>query len=196
MVGISFPSTIDMRQLGLFATIFLIFVVLSSCAPPEGVVVVTPTIPPPTLTPTATATPIFVRYTIRSGDTLWKIAQQYGIDIELLAEVNEIDNVDDLTIGDELLISDYVTISGRILPTPTPTPTPTATPRPCLNGCRKPSPGCEIKGFTSQLDGIQMYVLPSDDLYPVGQADLWFCDPVDAEQAGWKRWTEWGPSGN
>jgi len=133
---------------------------------------------------------------VQGGDTLWSIARQYNIDIELLTEVNELEDADALRVGDELLISDYVTISGRILPTPTPTPTPTATPRPCYSGCREPIPGCEIKGFTSQLDGIRMYVLPSDDLYPIGEAELWFCDPLDAEQAGWKRWTEWGPSGN
>ncbi len=176
----------------VFSTIIFIFAVLSACAPPQELI--TPTLPPPTKTPTATLTPIFTRYTVRSGDTLWSIARQYNIDIELLAEVNELDNADAIVIGDELLISDYVTVSGRILPTPTPTPTPTATPRPCLEGCREPLSGCAIKGFTSQIDGIRMYMLPGDDLYLIREAETWFCDAVDAEQAGWQRWTDWGPA--
>jgi hypothetical protein len=181
-----------MRYLTVYAALFLMFLGLSSCVPPEEMI--TPTLPPPTVTPTRTPTPIFLHYTVRQGDTLGEIAQQYNIDVELLAEVNELEDVNAIRIGDDLLISDYVTISGRVLPTPTPTPTPTATPRPCLHGCVNPLPGCDIKGVTSRIDGIRIYVLPDDDFYPIRDAELWFCDEKDAVRDGWRHWTEWGPA--
>ncbi len=169
------------------------FLALSACAP--SLELITPTLPPPTHTPTATPTPLFVHYTVQQGDTLGEIARKYDVDIEILAEVNELEDVDAIRIGDDLLISDYVTISGRVLPTPTLTPTPTATPRPCLHGCLNPLPGCDIKGVTSRIDGIRMYVLPDDAFYPMRDAELWFCEEIDAVQAGWQHWTEWGPAG-
>ena len=182
-----------MRQLTILPVIFLMFLALGACTPPEELI--TPTLPPPTYTPTLTPTPIFLHYTVRQGDTLGEIARQYDIDVEILAEVNELEDIDAIRIGDDLLISDYVTISGRVLPTPTPTPTPTATPRPCLHGCLNPLPGCDIKGVTSRIDGIRIYVLPDDAFYPIRDAELWFCDEKDAVHDGWQRWTEWGPAG-
>ena len=136
-----------------------------------------------------------MHYTVQRGDTLGEIARRYGIDVELLAEVNELEDVDAIRIGDDLLISDYVTISGRVLPTPTLTPTPTPTPRPCVQGCLNPLPGCDIKGVTSRIDSIRIYVLPDDAFYPIRDAELWFCDEKDAVAAGWRHWTEWGPAG-
>jgi murein DD-endopeptidase MepM/ murein hydrolase activator NlpD len=57
---------------------------------------------------------------VQSGETLWGISRQYGIDMETLALVNELDNPDSLKVGQKLLISasqsvDYVVQRGDSL---------------------------------------------------------------------------------
>lgn len=138
--------------------------------------------------PTSTTTPGPVYYTVQPGDTLWAIAERVGIDPAILARVNELEDPDLLQIGQELLISDRVTISGEVLPTATPTPLP------CLDGCPRPPPGCQIKGIIARLDGTRMYLLPDDEPYPRLEADIWFCREEDAVRSGWVRWTVYGPS--
>ncbi len=154
-------------------------------------------IPPTTnLTPTVTLTPnpIFLYHRVERGDTLWKIARKYGVDVEILADVNELDDPAAIQVGQEILVSERVTISGRYLPTATPTTTPTPTPRPCTQGCQYVHPGCDIKGFEARIDGERMFLLPEDELYRRRQADLWFCNEEDAKNAGWRRWTDFGPA--
>ena len=146
--------------------------------------------PPMTPTPTVrarivTPTPYF--YVVQPGDTLWAISQKTKIDLDKLVLVNELEDADDLHPGDKLLISDKVTISGRVLPTPTPTPIP------CLFGCIHPSPGCRIKGYRARLDGMKIYVMPQDEIYSMQQAEVWFCREQDARNAGWLHWTPRGP---
>ncbi len=156
---------------------------LSACVP------VTPTAPAVdalALTSVATPTPFF--YEVQPGDTLWLIARRFNMDMETLIQVNELENPDLLQPGQRLLISDRVTISGRLLPTATPTPLR------CVTGCEKPPPGCEIKAVIARLDGTRLYLLPEDPLYPRRAADLWFCREEDAQRAGWRRWTPYGPS--
>lgn len=140
--------------------------------------------PPPG--PTATLAPRY--YTVAPGDTISAIAAALGIDEQTLILVNEIENPDLIQPGQRLLISERVTISGRVLPTATPTPLP------CLQGCRQPFPGCEIKGIVARLDGEQLYLLPEDELYALREADMWFCRAGDAERSGWRRWTVYGPA--
>lgn len=141
--------------------------------------------PPATLGP-PTPTPHF--YTVEGGDTLFGLAARFGIPPERLIEVNELENPDLLQPGQKLLISDRVTVSGRVLPTATPTP------RPCLQGCKKRSEECQIKAFRARLDGARLYALPDDGLYPLAEAELWFCREQDAQAAGWVRWTPAGPA--
>jgi LysM repeat protein len=141
----------------------------------------------PTPMPVVSATPTPLYYEVQPGETLWDIAQRYGVNPDILAEVNELDDPNLIQPGQQLLISERVTISGRVLPTATPTP------RPCLEGCRQPPPGCEIKGIVAQLDGTRLYLLPDDELYNLRTADLWFCRAVDAQNAGWLHWTPSGP---
>jgi LysM repeat protein len=68
--------------------------------------------PPPTPTPQLT-------HIVKSGDTAWGIALQYGLSLDELAAFNNISPDAFLQIGQELMIRP-----------PTPTPEPTATPEP------------------------------------------------------------------
>ena len=45
-------------------------------------------------------------YTVRPGDTLAELARRFGIPLETLARVNEIENVDQIFVGQELFIPD------------------------------------------------------------------------------------------
>ncbi len=141
--------------------------------------------PPPTPEP-PTPTPYF--YTVQRGDTLFGLAARFGIEPNRLIEVNELENPSLLQPGQKLLISDRVTVSGRVLPTATPTP------RPCVQGCKQRNDECQIKAFRARLDGTKLYVLPADDLYLLAEADLWFCREEEAQAAGWVHWTPAGPA--
>jgi LysM repeat protein len=41
---------------------------------------------------------------VQDGDTLAEIAEDYGVDLDLLAEVNAIENIDVIEVGQELII--------------------------------------------------------------------------------------------
>lgn len=87
---------------------------------------------PPTATPSTT-------HTIRSGDTAWGIAVEYGLSVTDLLAFNNMTSNTVLTIGDTLLVAppsptpaDTPTpeITVNAPPTVTPLPTPTITPIP------------------------------------------------------------------
>lgn len=54
-------------------------------------------------------------HTVQPGDTLFKIASQYGISIEVILATNDIPDVNQLTVGQQILISP----SGSVAPTST-----------------------------------------------------------------------------
>ncbi|MYJ13330.1 MAG: LysM peptidoglycan-binding domain-containing protein, partial [Acidimicrobiia bacterium] len=43
-------------------------------------------------------------YTIQSGDTLYSIAQQFGVTLDDLVALNNIENPDSIRAGDQLFI--------------------------------------------------------------------------------------------
>ncbi len=87
--------------------------------------------PAPTATPSATATPTptlvpgqTVIHVVKTGETLYSIARQYGVTVEALAHLNKITDASKIYVGQQLIIP-----RGSIQPTPMPgTPVPTATP--------------------------------------------------------------------
>lgn len=79
-----------------------------------------PYTPAPTFTPTITPTPII--YAIRSGDSLARVAQQFGVTINELQDVNGITDPRSLRIGQELIIPEPET--GDVTATPSAVPTP------------------------------------------------------------------------
>lgn len=85
--------------------------------------------PTPEATPTPTPTLAPLIYTIESGDTLSRIAQQFGIDVDLLASENGLNKEGTLQIGDNLIIpftdeelKEYYGVDENA-PQPTATPT-------------------------------------------------------------------------
>lgn len=55
----------------------------------------------PTPTPRATATPIKT-HVVQPDEALWEIAERYGVDVEDLIELNDIEDPDHLVPGEEL----------------------------------------------------------------------------------------------
>ena len=80
----------------------------------------TPSLPPSrTPTPSPTPSPTPRRYVVQPGDTLIGIAGAFEVDIQTLAEANNISPDTPIRVGQELIIP-----PPQGLPTPTPTPTP------------------------------------------------------------------------
>lgn len=75
-----------------------------SPTPPGGG---TPTLPPPAIeTPTPEPPPTVqgLIYVVQDGDTLWSIAQQFGITVEAIVASNNLENPDELPLGQEIFI--------------------------------------------------------------------------------------------
>jgi LysM repeat protein len=87
----------------------------------------TPTLLPPSATPTITLTPEPsltptpegpLTYIVEQGDTLFSIAQQFGVSMDVLIAANQLANPDNIPVGTEL------TIPGAEVELPTATPLP------------------------------------------------------------------------
>ena len=80
--------------------------------------------PPDTATPTITPTPIV--HIVQAGETLLGIALDYGVDVDRLQAVNDIEDPRYLRVGQELVIPTGEEATddtpGLLLPTPTPMP--------------------------------------------------------------------------
>ena len=90
--------------------------------------------PTPAATPTSTPTPLR-EYEVQVGDTLSAIAERYGVEVDGLIAVNEIDDPNLLLVGTVLEIpGEGASVAQRITPTAERTrtvrPRPTRTPRP------------------------------------------------------------------
>ena len=82
-----------------------------------------PYTPEPTATPTVTPTPIF--YTIKPGDSLLGVAQEYGVTVAAIQDANGILDPRTLQIGQQLVIplpEDEEESLVNATPTPTPLP--------------------------------------------------------------------------
>jgi sortase A len=94
-------------------------------AAPSPMPTTSPTVTPLLRTPTTNLTPPSEQtvYVVQSGDSLWKIADSYGITVDALVEANGLSEDDVIHPGQELIIPS----PGQALPTPLPrSPTPTS----------------------------------------------------------------------
>lgn len=48
-----------------------------------------------------------VIYFVKPGDSLWKIAKKFGSTVSAIAEVNNIEQVDNISVGQQLFIPRY-----------------------------------------------------------------------------------------
>jgi len=82
-------------------------------------------VPSPTMTPTATPerVPGVITYTVQAGDTLWHVASRFGITVEDVVALNDIQDPALIYPGQVLLIP-----AGALTLTPTSSPAATATP--------------------------------------------------------------------
>ncbi|MEJ6949376.1 BsuPI-related putative proteinase inhibitor [Natronospora cellulosivora (SeqCode)] len=62
-----------------------------------------------------------MNYTVRPGDTLAEIARRFGVPLETLAQLNQIENVHQIHVGQQLLIPDDADpIDREPIPSPRP----------------------------------------------------------------------------
>jgi LysM repeat protein len=95
--------------------------------------VATASAPPPVEEPP----PADVIHVIQAGDTLGSIAEQYGVPMDDIIQVNSIADPNRLDIGVELIIP----VGGIATPTPEPTPVPTSAEPPTPIPTEPPAPG-------------------------------------------------------
>jgi len=120
----------------LVVGLFLIIIWLTGDSPPSlpflssrtPTPTLTPTALPPSATPTITDTPLPSEtptpegprtYTVAVGDTLFSIAEKFGVPMDLLIATNHLTNPSNLGVGTQLIIP----AEGAELPTETPIPT-------------------------------------------------------------------------
>lgn len=99
-------------------------VALALAATPRPTATPAPYTPAPTATPTITPTPII--YRIQRGDSLLKIAQQFGVSVSSLQDTNGITDPRALRVGQELIIPSDVDPADSRTPTVAPTALPFA----------------------------------------------------------------------
>lgn len=111
----------------------------------------TATLAPPTSTPAPTPTPLPpTEYTVKAGDTCGGIAQSYGVALEALTALNQLDSVNCLIrVGDKLII-----------PVATPTPGPAETLAPGVTASLAPA---DAAGPTSTPPSQIVYVVKGGD---------------------------------
>ena len=106
-------------------------------------------IPPPTATPTPSATPqdataapapgsTGIVHVVQAGETLIGIAQKYGVTVSVILQANQIEDANQIRVGDQLIIpqaSAATTTPGSVVETPQPSYGPVTLLQP-LNGSR------------------------------------------------------------
>lgn len=78
--------------------------------------------PSPTPTPTPSPTPTTTTYTVKSGDTLLRIASSFGVSVSSIQQLNNLGSSTTIRVGQVLRIPSG---TGSASPSPSPSPTPT-----------------------------------------------------------------------
>jgi len=144
-----------------------------------------PYTPAPTPTPTVTPTPIF--YTIKQGDSLLGVAQEYGVSVAAMQDANGILDPRSLQIGQQLVIplpeDEEEDISNA-----TPTPTPLAVTVQNIHFSETTIGGLWVLGEVKNTSGqpleqvrVAVSLLGSDDTEMARSNGLVALDLLDAE---------------
>ncbi|HSP56112.1 MAG TPA: M23 family metallopeptidase, partial [Dehalococcoidia bacterium] len=81
----------------------------------------------PTPSPTTTFPESSVRYTVKEGDTVFDIAQQYGVTVEAIVAANHLPDATTIDVGQVLIIPNPSFTPGATLSATTPAPDPRLT---------------------------------------------------------------------
>lgn len=119
----------------------------------------------------------YIQYTVQPGDTLYRIAVQFGTTVQAIVDLNDIENPDVIYVGQVLQIpSDDPPPPPDPTPTPPPGPTPTPPPPPPPGGSFEYTvqPGDTLYGIATQFGVtvqsiIDLNNLLNPDLIYVGQ---------------------------
>lgn len=149
----------------------------------------TPVPPPVEPTPTtgaAAATPASAprgtaqEYEVQPNDTLSEIADSFGLTSAELAEANDIENPDEIQVGDILIIP--ATASGDER-TPAATPTPTPTP---ISATVDPEEGLNVREEPTTDSGVLEVLLGSAEILLTGtRQTIGDIDWVELVDGGW-----------
>jgi N-acetylmuramoyl-L-alanine amidase len=125
-------------------------------------------VPTPTPIPNPSPSePSTKTYTIKQGDTLYSIAQKYGITVQALQEANT-GLSDPLT----LQVGKTIVIPSGTSPSPTPSPTPPSEQYPLPNGILKQGDSGEaVKQLQRALNAVNFKVGSVDGIYGVQTKD-------------------------
>ncbi|MGG1069506.1 N-acetylmuramoyl-L-alanine amidase [Priestia megaterium] len=128
--------------------------------------------PSPTPTPTPNPSPSepgTKTYTIKQGDTLYSIAQKYGITLQALQEANKgLSDPLTLQVGKTIVIPSGTSPN----PSPTPSPTPPSEQYPLPNGILKQGDSGEaVKQLQKALNAVNFKVGFVDGIYGVQTKD-------------------------
>jgi LysM repeat protein len=125
--------------------------------------------PPPGTTPRQTW-----EYTVVAGDTLSKLAQRFGVDVDDIAELNGIRNVNVIAIGQKLLIPGRPP-AGTPTPPPPPPPPPVYAPPAFPAGLKPDSSSPSAKPLQKALKAagyMAQSVTLADNYGPVTQTSV------------------------
>ena len=104
------------KGFGEFVIVFLIMSLIAGCATSHR----TSTYPPPKLKKeldslkSDTITQKSKRYTVRKGDTIWRIAHNHGVLPDDIIKINNIKNVENIKPGQQLVIPTGVAVSKAV----------------------------------------------------------------------------------
>lgn len=124
-------------------------------------------VPSPTPSPTATRDPNMIPedcvHTVARGETAYRIARQWGVTLDAIAQANGLTNLSVLSVGQDLIIPEC----GTTGITPTPGPQSTATPLP--QGVFPEATVTETTSAEASEAGMQTTYLiqPGDNLYRI-----------------------------
>ena len=105
----------DLKRLGGVVMMFLIMIFLAGCATSYN----TGMYPPPELKKeleslrSNTNTKKSIRYTIKKGDTIWRIAHNHGVLPDTIIKANKIKDVENIKPGQQLVIPRGVAVSKK-----------------------------------------------------------------------------------
>ncbi|MDI9468731.1 MAG: LysM peptidoglycan-binding domain-containing protein [Bacillota bacterium] len=116
-----------------------------------------PATPTPTPAPATPTSPAAGSYTVRAGDTLWKIGQHFGVSYLTIARANGIQAPYWLRVGQVLSIP-------GLAPAPTPVPTPAPAPTPAPTPGPTPTPAAPVIPTAGSYT-----VCSGDTLWKIGQ---------------------------